>query len=131
MTPSAFAYCAFERRWRYVGHPCVRGWRRATPDTHVERPGAEPSGVPAEQGAGALAGGSSGRGSPETERAMASATPGRTDFLPASRDGLDDAPSSPSRGAGIAPATERVIGRRGRPAAACTVAGRAAPPPVR
>lgn len=48
---------------------------------HVDpilRPGAEPSGVLRDQRAGALRSGSPDGGSPETERAIASATPGRT-----------------------------------------------------
>lgn len=69
---------------------------RSLIDTH-ERPGVEPSGVPAEQGADALAGGSSDGGSPETERAMASATPGRSELD--EPDELDDLRPCPSCGA--------------------------------
>lgn len=81
-------------------------------DTH-SRPGAEPTGVPGAQRADALPGGPSAGDSAGSERAIARATPGRTDSLtrqsdpPLSRRGVGVPPASVSpaqQGAELAPA---------------------------
>lgn len=92
--PSAVAHDS--RSGRRTAEPTLGGSApAASTDTH-SGPGSKPSGVPADQGADALAGSSSDGGSPETERAIAGspASPGPRLCAACGRD-LASLPPSP------------------------------------